>query len=63
VNQEVDRMDSPPAALPEPEPMLLPRNDDEERSTMLTMQLNKLKLNPPENRFFGKSRYAVTLRS
>ncbi|KAF8187484.1 hypothetical protein BJ912DRAFT_969930 [Pholiota molesta] len=58
VNQEVDRMDSPPAALPEPEPMLLPRNDDEERSTMLTMQLNKLKLNPPENRFFGKSRYA-----
>ncbi|KAF9479050.1 hypothetical protein BDN70DRAFT_985124 [Pholiota conissans] len=54
VNQEVDKMDSPPSVAT-PEPKNLPRNDDEERSSMLTVQLNKLKLNPNQNRFFGKS--------
>ncbi|KAF8971207.1 fungal-specific transcription factor domain-containing protein [Flammula alnicola] len=53
VNQEVDRMESPSFAPPQPE--LLPRNDDECSSNLLTLQLRKLTLNPQEHRFLGKS--------
>ncbi|KJA27601.1 hypothetical protein HYPSUDRAFT_34708 [Hypholoma sublateritium FD-334 SS-4] len=53
VNQQVDRMESP-AVLP-CDPEVLPRNDDESSATMVTVQLNRLTLNPQQNRFFGKS--------
>ncbi|KAF8149482.1 fungal-specific transcription factor domain-containing protein [Crassisporium funariophilum] len=53
LNQEVDSIE--PVDPTEPE--ILPRNDDAFPSEMLTLQLNRLNLNPQQNRFFGKSRY------
>lgn len=56
LGQDVDKLleevDVPPALL---------RNDDETDETMrLTGKLSKLDLNPPQNRFFGKSRCLTT---
>ncbi|KAJ3510136.1 hypothetical protein NLJ89_g4847 [Agrocybe chaxingu] len=51
VTEEVDRL----TAKEEAEPEVLPRNDDDHLEMMLTLQLSRLKLNPPVNRFFGKS--------
>ncbi|CAA7260660.1 unnamed protein product [Cyclocybe aegerita] len=51
ITEEVDRL----TAKEEAEPEVLPRNDDDHLEMMLTLQLSRLKLNPPVNRFFGKS--------
>ncbi|KDR67576.1 hypothetical protein GALMADRAFT_258255 [Galerina marginata CBS 339.88] len=51
VNQEVDRLVSEEPSEPES----LARNDDPVPSSMLTVQLSRLSLNPQQNRFFGKS--------
>ena len=52
VNQEVERLESRDPSEPE----TLARNDDECPPPLLAIQLSKLSLNPPQNRFFGKSR-------
>ncbi|KAF8894329.1 fungal-specific transcription factor domain-containing protein [Gymnopilus junonius] len=51
ISQEVERLESKGPSEPE----TLARNDDECAPPLLAIQLNKLSLNPPQNRFFGKS--------
>ncbi|KAJ3512942.1 hypothetical protein NLJ89_g3232 [Agrocybe chaxingu] len=51
VNQEIDRL----TAEDEDNPQTLSRNDDDHLERMLSVDLSKLKLSPPLNRFFGQS--------
>lgn len=52
VHQEPENLDKPD----EPEPDALPRNDVEVTDAEMMLRLEKLRLDPPSNRFFGKSR-------
>ena len=51
-NQELEKMDQ----VEEVNHVALPRNDDDRTGEDISGQLQRLKLNPKENRFFGKSR-------
>jgi hypothetical protein len=54
LNQELDRMEDTEAS---PEIAELPRNDDDLQEGELVGRMKKLYVDPPQGRFFGKSRY------